>query len=502
MLRALLAVVAFVVIGIIAVLMLAQYRLEHVRFTEELAVTVVTPGLSVAEAEREVTERLEQALSDVKGLESLRSTTKPGVVVINVRATTVGLDSTDAVVRAHEAVSRTLRELPPHVEAPYVQRLDANPQKKQFLVRAETMSRIELSRWLDDVLRHELEVQAGVREVKTCGALEPQLRITLDPARLTALGLPAEEVVNALQHDSVNLPSGRLDATGITVRAAGTDVEALQNLVIRDGVRLNEVAQLEVSGDQGSCTTLGDILLTVVISPGTGLLLPDHAAVKLMPLQVVRAATFLSPAGNSVNEAMRALSNRYPGATVTAEGDTLSLLFVEEPKLAEVPGLALRSVDELHSVVQVSGPDFEQLTEVAQKLRGALAVEKTRWLGVAWPQLGPEQVIKAEPGAKGLATALRLAMGGVTTGRLADGTQISVHAGSSLDDAVLPDGRPVRSVMTISQTLAPTAMLRVNRQRTVELEVGLERAEAERVVKSVALPPGYAVTVSEVRPSP
>ena len=502
MLRGLLAVVAFIAIGIIAVLMLAQYRLEHARFTEELAVTVVTPGMSVTEAEREVTERLEQALSDLKGLESLRSTTKSGVVVINLRATTVGVDSTDAVMRAHEAVSRTLRELPPHVEAPYVQRLDANPQRKQFLVHADTMSRIELSRWLDDVLRRELEVQAGVREVKTCGALEPQLKITLDPARLTALGLPAEEVVNALQHDSVNLPSGRLDATGITVRAAGTDVEALQGLIIRDGVRLNEVAQLEVTGDPGNCSTLADILLTVVISPGTELLLPNHAAVKLTSLTPLRAATFLSPAGNSVNDAMRALGTRYPGATITAEGDTLTVLFVDEPKLAEVPGLALRSVDDLHCVVQVSGPDFERLTELMGKLRGALAVEKTRWLGVAWPQLGPEQVIKPEPGTKGLAMALRLAMGGVIAGRLADGTQITVHAGTSLEDAVLPDGRPVRSVMQISQTLAPTAMLRVNRQRTLELEAGLERAEVERVVKSVPLPAGYSVTVTEVRPSP
>ena len=194
--------------------------------------------------------------------------------------------------------------------------------------------------------------------------------------------------------------------------------------------------------------------------------------------------------------------SRYPNATITAEGDPLTVLFVEEPKLAEVPGLALRSVDDLHALVQVSGPDFERLTEIVASLRGALSVEKARWLGVAWPQLGPEQVIKPEPGTKGLALALRLAMGGVTTGRLADGTQISVHAGTSMEDAVLPDGRPVRSVMQISQTLAPTAMLRVNRQRTVEVEVGLERAEVERVVKSIPLPAGYSVTVTEVRPSP
>ena len=491
------AVVAFVAIGIIAVLMLAQYRLEHARFTEELAVTVVTPGMSVTQAEREVTERLELALSDVTGLESVRSTTSPGMVVISCRVTTMGVDSTDAAMRVHEAVSRTLRELPPHVEAPNVQRLDANPQKKQFLVHADTMSRIELSRWLDDVLRHELEVQAGVREVKTCGALEPELKITLDSARLTALGLPVEEVVNALQHDSVNLPSGQLDATGITVRGAGTDVEVLQNLLIRDGVRLSEVAQLEVTGDFGSCSTLADILLTVVISPGTELLIPKHAAVELTPVTPARVATFLSPAGNSMTDAMRALGVRYPGAIITAEGDTLSVLFPEAPRLVEVPGLMLRSVDDLHSIVRVSGPDFGELTQLVGKLRGALALEKTRWLGVAWPQLGLEQVIKSEPGSKGLALALRLAMGGVTTGRLADGTRITVHAGTSLEDAVLPDGRPVRDVMAISQTLAPTAMLRVDRQRTLELEAGLERADVERVVKTIPIPAGYSVVITE-----
>ena len=148
-------------------------------------------------------------------------------------------------------------------------------------------------------------------------------------------------------------------------------------------------------------------------------------------------------------------------------------------------------------MVQVSGPDLEQLSELLGKLRDELAKEKTRWLGSTWPQLAPEQVITPTPGVTDVAQTLSLAIVGVQTGRLADGTRIVVRAGTSLDDALLPDGRPLRDVVAINVTLAPAAILRVNRQRTVELELGLDLRDVQRVVNAFPLPAGVSVTVTE-----
>jgi hypothetical protein len=73
---------------------------------------------------------------------------------------------------------------------------------------------------------------------------------------------------------------------------------------------------------------------------------------------------------------------------------------------------------------------------------------------------------------------------------------VRVRAGSSIEDAVLPDGRRLSSAVQISEVLAPAAMLRVDRQRVVELEVGLEPSAISQALKGVPLPPGYAVSVT------
>jgi hypothetical protein len=51
--------------------------------------------------------------------------------------------------------------------------------------------------------------------------------------------------------------------------------------------------------------------------------------------------------------------------------------------------------------------------------------------------------------------------------------------------------------MEITNTTSPSAMLRVNRVRTVELDVGMDPNAANSALKNLQLPQGYAVNVTE-----
>lgn len=497
--KALLAVFAFVVISGFALLGLAQYRLANARFTETVIVTATAPGFSPADVENALTDRIEEALSQVNGLESLRSTSSSGLAVVTAQLTAIGVDAPPPVMLAREALERIRTELPDDVPPPTLQRFELEPVTRHFVAHSDTMSRLELSRWLDEVFRRKVEVQPGVRELQLCGAVEPELKIRLDAQRMRALGVPPEDVVTALQRTSFSLPAGRVSDGKFTLRVeGGTSLEALQNLELRPQVRLSDVATLEQTGVPGDCTTAADVLVTVRVFPDTELQLPEHpAGLELKPFTPVRTAVYLSAPGSSVTAALLALAKAHPGAMSSANGETLTVFFTGEERLVDVPGLSLRSLDDGHALVQVSGPDFEQLTTLAEGLRAKLAQEQTRWLGATWPGMRPEQVIKARPGVRGLAQALRLAIGGVATGSLEDGTRVRVYAGSSLDDAMLPDGRPVSSEVEVTATLAPSAILRVNRERVVELEVGVEVEVVKRVAQGFELPPGYRVTVTE-----
>jgi hypothetical protein len=285
---------------------------------------------------------------------------------------------------------------------------------------------------------------------------------------------------------------GKID--GLRVRPAVSTLESLQDLELH-GARLRDVATFEASGAPERCTIEGaSILVSVRTSPGTGeLKLPSHPAVKLTPFTPARVATFLQPAGTE--DGLEALARAYAGAVITEEDGQLVVMMPSDSAMNEVPGLALRSVDDRHSVVNVNGPDFELLTEIAGKLRAALEKEHPRWLGTAWPNLAPERVITPGPGMKDVPETLRLALTGAEAGELSDGTVIRVRAGTSLDDAVLPDGRPLKDAVQFTATMEPVALLRVNRQRAVELEVGLEPEDVMRAVQTLQLPAGVSITV-------
>ena len=320
-LKALLGFFVCAVVGVFVMLALERSNLAHARLTEDVRVTVGTPGRSAEAAEKEVAQPLEDALARVKGLESIRSTITSGLVVIDVRATAIGVDAPNPVTLAQQAVGAVRNQLPRDLDQPLLQRVELNPTTHHFLARSETLSRLELSRWLDEVFRRQVEVQRGVAETRFCGVVRPELKITLDQQKLLALGLRSTDVVAALQASSAEIPAGSLNSNGmaLNLRAGTSSVESLQDLELQgQQVRLRDVAVLESGADQGRCWTGPSVLVSVQMFAPAELTLPTHPAVKLTPFTALRTAAYLSPPGNSVQATMQALAKLYPDAVITA----------------------------------------------------------------------------------------------------------------------------------------------------------------------------------------
>jgi multidrug efflux pump subunit AcrB len=489
------ALFAVIVLGFFAMYELAEYRLAHTRYTEHLAIVASTPGYSVSTAENDVAERFEEALSQVQGIESIRSEVRSGSVTVNADVTAIGVDARHPVELVHEALEKVLPELPRELGPPTVMRVDEDSTTRFFIARSDRMTRVEVTRWLDEVFRRTIEVKSGVREIRLCGDMDPELKITLDPDKLRAFALDPSAVLSAIRDLNSQIPGGQF-----APRLEKGRLEDLQMLELRGGqIRLRDVARLEVGAEAGPCTTAKDILVTVRAMPEAEFGVPSHPEIKVTPFTPKRIARLISAPGVSVEKALHTLSSQYPNAMITAEGNELTVMFPEEPpRMSDVPELALRSLDDRHSVVRVQGPDFEQLVTLGGKARELLAKTNAKWVGTPWPSFAPEQVLKPMRGEAGIAQLLQLAIGGVKVGRLEDGTEIRVMSPSRpIEDLQLADGRRASEVMEITNTTSPSAMLRVNRVRTVELDVGMDPSAARSALKNLQLPQGYAVNVTE-----
>ena len=88
----------------------------------------------------------------------------------------------------------------------------------------------------------------GVADVTLFGERERTLRVEVDPKRLAAYGLTIAEVAAALRGAQFDAPVGafQADQMEVLVRADATVVspEAIEALILRDPVRLGDVAEV------------------------------------------------------------------------------------------------------------------------------------------------------------------------------------------------------------------------------------------------------------------
>ena len=194
-----------------------------------LVVQVAAPGRSAPAMMTEVGEPLERAVSAVPGLGHLRT-----VAVAEVVTLTLELRRDADVERARTAVQDALvaadQVLPPDAGVPSVSM--ALPPRAIELLAVPLEDAWALS-------------PSGTRyQIDRCGQ-QDELVVLLDAERLRARGILGGEVVAALQRSNLTLPTGRVDpAPGGGLRRTYDDIDDLRAIVLRDGVRLDDVAEL------------------------------------------------------------------------------------------------------------------------------------------------------------------------------------------------------------------------------------------------------------------
>lgn len=171
-------------------------------------VTVAQPGAAPAEMETQITQRIESALTAVEGVKRVTSTISPGV-----STSTVEMESeTDlgrAVDDARDAINRIRPELPADISEPVITRIEAATVPiGYYAVTGDGMTPEDISWFIDNDLQRELLAVPGVSQVQRLGGVDREIRIELDPARLLAYGVTADQISTQLRALNADLPRG------------------------------------------------------------------------------------------------------------------------------------------------------------------------------------------------------------------------------------------------------------------------------------------------------
>jgi hydrophobe/amphiphile efflux-1 (HAE1) family protein len=175
-----------------------------------VSVTALYPGANAGVVETEVTERLEEAVSNIEGIKTLTSTSREQFSSITIEfdlSRNIDLAAQDV----RDRVARVRGRLPNSVEEPVVakQSADANPVIWIGL-NSDRYSPVELTALAEKQIKNRLQVVRGVSSV-TFSARRYALRLWLDADRLAAHGVTVLDVQRALRQQNVELPSGRME---------------------------------------------------------------------------------------------------------------------------------------------------------------------------------------------------------------------------------------------------------------------------------------------------
>lgn len=213
-----------------------------------VTVRVDFPGASPETMDAEVVSLLEGAVARVSGIDRIRSASEEnnGRIYIEFRP---GTDIDSAASDVREAVSRVSRRLPDRVEQVVVVKADDDAQAVVSLaVLSDSLTEERLTRVVEKDIVPMLIAIDGVADVQLSGNRQRVLRVALDPMRLTSFGLSVGDVAAALREAPFDVPAGsfRSAEQQLIVRADATavDAEQVSDIVIRDSVRIGDVASV------------------------------------------------------------------------------------------------------------------------------------------------------------------------------------------------------------------------------------------------------------------
>ncbi len=199
-------------------------QLEDPEFSVKTAViTTAYPGASAEQVELEITDKIETKLQEMTELKNVYSNSRPGLSIIKVDIKSNywsdRLPQVWDVLR--KKVSDVESSLPPGAGKPKVG--DDFGYVFGFLmaVSSDGFSYTELERFVKD-MRKELSVVPGVARVDLWGVQEKRIYIDVSSAQLAALGLTAEQLMQALHSQNLVVDAGHADYLTQRFRIAPT----------------------------------------------------------------------------------------------------------------------------------------------------------------------------------------------------------------------------------------------------------------------------------------
>ncbi|MDZ7346470.1 MAG: efflux RND transporter permease subunit [candidate division KSB1 bacterium] len=201
-----------------------------------IAVITQYTGVGPFDMETVVTRPIEETLATVKNVKRINSQSAQSLSLITLEFDW-GTDMNQAEIDVRNQLDFVRDMLPPDVTSPMVFAFDPSMQPiLYFSVTSDVHGPAELRRIAQHEIEPRMERIPGVASAMTTGGMAREIKVLVDPLRLRAHNLSIQQVVQALQINNLQIPSGYIEngRQEFTIQTVGEyrSIEQIENTSI------------------------------------------------------------------------------------------------------------------------------------------------------------------------------------------------------------------------------------------------------------------------------
>ena len=215
-------------------------------------INIALPGATPEEMATQVVLPIEEAVNTISGLDELTSQMSEGSARITCTFV-LERDLEGAAQDVREKVSGALRNLPPNVLPPVIQKADPDSAPVLTISVVSDKNIRETTEIADKQIRRVLETVDGVGTVTMTGGRSRQIRLYADAEKLNAYGITINQFQRAIQNENVEIPGGRIvrGPTEVGVRTMGRvdAVSEFSDIIVANvngsPIRVHDIGRVE-----------------------------------------------------------------------------------------------------------------------------------------------------------------------------------------------------------------------------------------------------------------
>ncbi|WP_271425006.1 efflux RND transporter permease subunit [Aequorivita sinensis] len=200
-----------------------------------VVIKTIYPGAEPNEMETSVSRKIEDALSNLEGVDYLVTKSLPNasVIIANLK---YGTDLDKTMQDAQRYIDNIRKDLPKDILSPEMSKVSPNDLPIMSISATSNLEPTEFYQKMKDDFLPQVQQIKGVAEITILGGEEREIQVKVDKEKLKLYKVSLLQVVEAINRSGIDLPAGKVqtDTESNSVRLVGkyNDINAIKNVQV------------------------------------------------------------------------------------------------------------------------------------------------------------------------------------------------------------------------------------------------------------------------------